>query len=660
MGSDHDKFSDRLFTDTLGLSSGMMDDHGEGAFMKSTAPSETAKKAEALEKEAVELKKKEAKAKKEAQGKKVKPFERDAVFSTLLPDLASQTDKARDRATTVRKSASDLIKKVNADTEVKDKFKNAVVTLEKRLKALVAATYSTTAEDPADEVVGSSTTCDSHKAQWKEFLANDQFKKEFEESQQTEPYKDVHSVLPLSELYHKAESPVCDSTDAVKDVKKEIKKHLDFYKSLAGKVAEQEGRLKYLYNTTFEARVDELAKQRKKEDDSAKVAASKAAAKACAKKAATKTRQFSIIECSGSLFKDCRVVPSVEFLANDVKVPAVIGQVDVDVSESLLGSLSQFMTSDFKASKSYTGSGRGAKMMELSDIGSANTLLGHYAKKSGSNVVEKVDRNEKVYIQTPWFFGYSATMSGCGPEFAMLSSLKFTVMGERICVMAPYDRIENLMVSEMNAVNEPTDTITPQMVCDFFSEADAGRAGKMDQWAVRIKVGPGSLLYVPWGWVVCERSINGSCTAGFRWLMLDDNFTEPIVALADRVLPSQGSKAKANTSVAFLQRVCTIVNDLSKDKKAALPPSAFKQLSDKLSVKKEQVKMETGTVNAEAKGKGRGKGSRLIEAEKAVKAQALQDEEAKAVAAVEAVGQGENRQPGCGQRQACEASEVGA
>jgi hypothetical protein len=319
-------------------------------------------------------------------------------------------------------------------------------------------------------------------------------------------------------------------------------------------------------------------------------------------------------------------------------VPAVIDQVDVDVSESLLGSLSQFMTMDFKASKSYTGSGRGAKMMEVSDIGSANTLLGHFAKKSGSNVVEKIDRNEKAYIQTPWFFGYSATMNGCGPEFAMLSSLKFTVMGERICVMAPYDRIENLMVSEMNAVNEPTDTITPQMVCDFFSEADAARAGKMDQWAVRIKVGPGSLLYVPWGWVVCERSINGSCNAGFRWLMLDDNFTEPIVALADRVLPSQGSKAKANTSVAFLQRVCTIVNDLSKDKKAALPPSAFKQLSDKLNVKKEHVKMETGTGNAEAKGKGPGKGSSVASGSrtKAVKAQAVEDEESKAVAAVEA------------------------
>ena len=58
MGSDHDKFSDRLFTDTLGLSSGMMDDHGEGAFMKTSAPSEAAKKAEALEKEAAEVKKK--------------------------------------------------------------------------------------------------------------------------------------------------------------------------------------------------------------------------------------------------------------------------------------------------------------------------------------------------------------------------------------------------------------------------------------------------------------------------------------------------------------------------------------------------------------------------------------------------------------------------
>ena len=240
--------------------------------------------------------------------------------------------------------------------------------------------------------------------------------------------------------------------------------------------------------------------------------------------------------------------------------------------------------------------------MDGSDGNDANLLLGHFASKTGIQVLQKVERNEKAYIESPWFvFAYSATMSGCGPEFAMLSSLKYTVMGERICVMAPYDCIESLMQSEMTAKNESTDLITPHMVCDFFSKSDAALAGKMDQYAVRAKLSPGSLLYVPWGWVVCERTINGNCTAGFRWLMVDDNFTEPIVTLAHRVLPSQGSKAKPNTSIAFLQRVCTIVNDLPKDQKAALPPSAFQQLSDVLKVKKEEVKTETGSSSSSAR-----------------------------------------------------------
>ena len=605
MGSDHDKFSDRLFTDSLGLTADMMDDHGEGAFMKSSAPSEAAKKAEALEQQAKEEKKAAAKAKKEAQGKKVKTFERDAVFSLLLPDLASQTDKARDRSISVHLSAKALIEKVNADIEVKDKFKNAVVTLAKRLNALVNATYLC-GGDPADDVVGTSEHVRLHKRAWQAFLQDEDFKQEFEKSKETEPCKDVYSVLSLSELYHNAENPACDSNEDVKQVKKQIKADLDLFRSLAGKVAEQEGRLKYLYNKSFEARVDELAKQRKKEEDAAKMAAVKAAAKAVAKKVAAKTRQFSIIECSGTLFKDCRVVTSDFFLANAVTAPAVIHDLKPDVPDSLVSSLSSFMENDFKTSKSYTGSGRGAKMMELSDVTAANSLLGHFAKKTGTTVLEKVDRNEKVYIQTPWFFGYSAAMSGCGPEFAMLSSLKYTIMGERICVMAPYDRIENVMEADMRDKGESTDTLTPQMVCDYFSEANAAIAGKMDQWAVRMKVGPGSLLYVPWGWVVCERTINGSCTAGFRWLMLDDSFNESIATLASRVLPSDGSKAKSNTSVAFLQRVCTIVNDLSKENKVTLRPPALIQLADKLNVKKEHaVKAET---SSEKGGKDKGKG----------------------------------------------------
>ena len=133
------------------------------------------------------------------------------------------------------------------------------------------------------------------------------------------------------------------------------------------------------------------------------MAAAKAAAKACAKKAATEVRQYSIIECSGTLFTDAKVMTSEFFLNNPVAVPAVIEQVAVDVPESLLGSRTEFVSHDFKASKAYTGSGRGAKMMDGSDGNDSNLLLGHFARKTGIQVLQKVERNEKAYIESPCF-----------------------------------------------------------------------------------------------------------------------------------------------------------------------------------------------------------------------------------------------------------------
>ena len=149
-----------------------------------------------------------------------------------------------------------------------------------------------------------------------------------------------------------------------------------------------------------------------------------------AKKVAAKTRSYTIIESSGLLFQEVKTMKNNNFLeAPSPDAPMMIEDHDIDVPDSLLKSLADLVETGFKCLKSYTGTGRGAQMMEPKEKADTNSLFGIIAKKTGSKLLGKIDKNEKSYVETPWYFGYASNMHGCGPEFAMVSSLKCTVMG---------------------------------------------------------------------------------------------------------------------------------------------------------------------------------------------------------------------------------------
>jgi hypothetical protein len=77
--------------------------------------------------------------------------------------------------------------------------------------------------------------------------------------------------------------------------------------------------------------------------------------------------------------------------------------------------------------------------------------------------------------------------------------------------------------------------------------------GGCEIWTADVTVGQG--LYVPWGWVVAEKTLNGETHAGIRWMSFLDGATDGLKALTALLLPVDVSKIKAGTAAHFLGKV---------------------------------------------------------------------------------------------------------
>ena len=585
MGTDHQDYNDDFFTKDLGLKAGMLHNSG-GSFTESTAPTVEQKKAEELEKAAKEKKKQEAQEKNVLNGK-VKSFEQAAVFSKLLPELKTSVEKVEKRSNEVIGNADTLIEQVKADTEAMGKFGNALATLEKRVACLKSAAKASTG-------AAGSAIMNQHDDEWKNFINDPDFKARFKAAKGLEPYKEVYTVESMSALFHFAENPTADSHEAVKQLKRTFKTKVDCFRSLANKVAEQESRLKHLFTKMRQDKVNVLAVERMKQEEDSKKANAKAAAKAMAKKQPNKPRQYSVLDKATVMPRDVTTKTTTEFvqLKKPLLEPVLMPDLQWSVPEILSKGLADFIEQDFKTSRSYTSSGRGAQLVSDALGTALNKEFQHVLGVDGEKLLARLDRNERLYLQTPWYFGYSASMHCAGPEFAMVGSLKYMLSGDRMCVLAPFNRVEAVLVESLQASGEPSDEISPQQVCDFLSEATELSLAKMDSFAVRCRASAGSLLFVPWGWILVERTINSDIVTGFRWLLVSDELSSAFTALALRVLPKDGDKAKSNSAVAFLQRICSLLNEGHRPGAASGSNSgqpAALSLQDKLVVKLENA-----------------------------------------------------------------------
>lgn len=68
------------------------------------------------------------------------------------------------------------------------------------------------------------------------------------------------------------------------------------------------------------------------------------------------------------------------------------------------------------------------------------------------------------------------------------------------------------------------------------------------------KVGPGDMLSVPWGWVLCESVVNNETNVGLRFADFNGSGTEAIRALFDIVAPKP-EDVKPCTSIGLLKKL---------------------------------------------------------------------------------------------------------
>ena len=331
------------------------------------------------------------------------------MLSTLLPDLVAQVGRVKDKAVETIRKARELIGKVKDDDESKEKFKNALATLEKRNLCLDMATCI---DD--ESTLGSSAQAALHKIKWKDFIQQPSFKTAYDASKEVEPYAKVFQVICLSQLYLDAENPECNSAEEVKEVRKVMKEKLDLYRGLTGKVSEQLSRLKHLFEKTVQVKIDTAATARLKEEEQNKKANMKAAAEAV-KQSKAKVRQYSVIDASAAMAKDVKHFTKKDFLALQQlpSHPLIIDNMEIVLADNVQEALGTFVETEFKTSRSYTTSGRGAMMVEEpTQQAEVATQFGLFLGKDGGKLLDQLDRNEKNYINSPWFW---AALRRCTP-----------------------------------------------------------------------------------------------------------------------------------------------------------------------------------------------------------------------------------------------------
>ena len=227
------------------------------------------------------------------------------------------------------------------------------------------------------------------------------------------------------------------------------------------------------------------------------------------------------------------------------------------------------MDNDFKDRGQYSTSGRGAQLCDTA-VGAINKLIDPITKSYGKRIKQMLNDAERSYISQPWFFANSPTMASAGPEFAFLGSTKLQIAGSREVLFAPFDEIKRVYLEE-NEMDE--EELVANNVVKFFAACDMGHLNKIGPLVGKVLLSPGSVLVMPWGFIVAEKSINGECNSGIRWLEVDDVSSVPFETVAEAVLPCNHSQVKGNSSLAFLVRV---LNFLYVDDQAVKGKSAGK------------------------------------------------------------------------------------
>ena len=145
------------------------------------------------------------------------------------------------------------------------------------------------------------------------------------------------------------------------------------------------------------------------------------------------------------------------------EAPKIIETPHTDFPAELGDRFAEFKQ-DFIGNALYSSSGR-ASLPVKTNIAKANSLCHKIIDGVGAKVLDKLDANFKPFLSGPRWFGYSPTMSACGPESSFVASLKLQVFGTRTVILCCFAEL----ATYARSTKDPTTIWTAQDVCDVLS-----------------------------------------------------------------------------------------------------------------------------------------------------------------------------------------------
>ena len=616
--TDHEEKSGAGWASGLKIDPEMLQGLEDGLFSKSSAPSRDQALAEELAK-AEEQKKKEIAAAKRAS-KPPKPFESESVWASLQPELLEWGKKLALRGAEMITKAEALLDELNKDTEFLTSYALLIKTLSNRLALLVNAHYIVEGQVKKE---ASTDAKDRHRAQFDRCIneeaiagAGTGLKKVFNDSKTVEPYSKMYEMKVLSEIYYSLGNVKLEKQDDVKSEKVRLREMTAIYNALISRVSDNVSKLRHSFQKKVDLRAASHDKKVQEEADAKKKELAKAQAKAKAqpkKGPSERTHVIHSLVLPDHMPNEHKLiaidVAALAWMAWPLTSPVLVGSVGWLLPGPLVSALTAFLDTDFPQSNNYTGSCRGAKLLDQEVA--AVKAKGNEMWRGGSEILRKVTPAEKAHLSAPWMFAYSGAMRACAPEFSFLGSAKYTMKGERSVVTCSYKELTNYARKIWDIEHTTTAHMPLQFVCDQLSEIkDRDHLAALMAEVPSVKFGrceADSLFLVPWGTVVAEASSNQNETVGIRWIGVHDTCNDDVVTLCEDLLPPDG-KVKNGTAISFLYKMVPLAGGADRPGNS---PAMAVQLKASAGIKTEQSAKKRSAADAAAGAGAKAKAAKL-------------------------------------------------
>ena len=539
----------------------MLSGLGDGKFSKSSNSDLTAEEVAKLEESAKQKKEQDKKDKTDKKPKK--QFEPLAALSTLQPELEEWARKMIQRSEDVLGKARALIDEVNSEVSMREAFTVAFNLLQFRYNVACQAFWvHGTSESGQPQAIRK----DEHIVAWKEYLTENEKMKDLATTESLEPYAKVNEMSCASDVLWQLGNVDITCKDDIKNEKTRLRDVIACYGGLTTRVAEQMSRLKHFVRKRSENIAKEQDKLKKEASEEQKRAVAKAGAKARAAakpKAKSSERTHTIhdhrprfAEAGMKTVCECESIESFCTMPMPVREPVMIRDPQWMLSNKLADALNNFLETEFRNSPNALKYQRGSKvcLVEVKSLLELRSTLW----KDGAEVEKNLSSAESHYLSSAWMFAMTGQMVACAPEFSFLTRIKVTFKGTRSIVCVHFHELAAWHLTLMKSQGkECSGHVTVQAACDSLSEIDSYEAlqdAVSHMPSMRFCTVPAaSVVVVPWGHVVAERTLNQEEVVGIRFMAASDVGHEEITTLAAHILPSDG-KAKIGSAGQFLLR----------------------------------------------------------------------------------------------------------